>query len=406
MIFDARLTSDAFFDNPHAVYHQLRAEAPVYWSEAWAAWVLTRYDDSHAVVGNHAQFSSADRVTYLLDQLPQAQQAGAQSVREHYSRGLAHSDPPGHTRLRAMVQKVFTPRNIGKYRQTITQVTNDLLDAMQGEETADLVADFAYPLPAVIISTMLGVPREDIHLLRDWADAINGLFALGGKIDVAAIEAAKVSLNEMCAYLDVMVNTRKQSPTEDIIGILVREEDEQGRLTVGELVSTAVTLFVAGHETTTNLLANGLWLLLDHPDQLAKLRATPDLINNAIEEMLRYEPSVPRGWRITREAVTLRGKTIPAGAMVFPMFAAANRDPAHFPQPDVFDIQRDFGNKHLAFGYGIHYCVGAPLARLEASIALPILLERLPNLQRTDAPIVWKRDIAIRSMQRLPVTIA
>jgi len=401
--FDAQLTSDAFFADPYTVYRKMREEAPVYWCEAWGAWVLTRYDDVMFTLRGSDLFSSAGRVTYLLRQLPSPARQQIAALERHYDIGLAHSDPPDHTRLRTILTGVFTPRMIAERRARIAEVVDELIDRVQDAGRMDVIADFAYPLPATIIAEMIGAPRQDIGLFREWAVAINRLFERGGRVTEASARAAQDSLYVMRDYILEMVRERQRQPQDDLLGRLVAAESDADRLNVDELVSTAVTFFVAGHETTTNLIGNGALALLQHPDQRRLLRENPALMADTIEEMLRYDPSVPRGWRIAREDVTLDGQTIAAGSLVFPILAAANRDPLHFLEPDRFDIQRA-QDRHVAFGYGIHFCLGAPLARLEGAVALEALFRRLPEMQLDDSPLSWRHDIAIRSLNSLPVT--
>jgi len=399
--FDTALTSAHFFKDPYPLYHQLRAEAPVYWCEAWGAWVLTRYADVMAVLRDADRFSSAGRVGYLLQQLPAPARQQVTALERHYTIGLAHTDPPDHTRLRGLLNKVFTPRMVAAWRGRVQQVVDELVDQVVEHRHMDLISDLAYPLPATIIAEMIGAPQGDIGLFRDWAVAINRLFEKGGRIEEAAAHAAQDSLYEMREYTVKLAAIKRNAPADDILSRLVAADDAD-KLTVDEMVSTCVTLFVAGHETTTNLIGNGMLALLQHPDQMAVLRAEPALIDNAVEEMLRYDPSVPRGWRIAKAAVEIGGQTINKGALVFPILAAANRDPAQFPDPDRFDVRRE-GTKHIAFGYGIHFCLGAPLARLEGAVAVNRLLERLPNLRLDADQLTWRHDVAIRSLERLPV---
>jgi hypothetical protein len=402
--FDHQLAALEFYADPHPVFHQLREQAPVYWSEAWGAWLLTRYDDVSAVLRQADRFSSAGRVRYLLEQLPSETRRQVSAVERHYEIGLAHSDPPDHTRLRALLNRVFTPRMIEERRPRIQRVVDDLLDQIADNGQMDIIADFAYPLPATIIAEMIGAPSSDIALFRQWATDVNRLFELGGRIEASSAQALQTSLQGMKAYIAGLVAERQRQPQDDILGRLVAAEEQADKLTLDELASTAVTFFVAGHETTTNLIGNGLLALLRHPDQLAELRDNPALINSAVEEMLRYDPSVPRGWRIATQDVEMRGKTIRKGALLFPILSAANRDPEHFPDPDRFDIRRQ-PNRHLAFGYGIHFCLGAPLARLEAEVAVNTILRRFPDIQLADAPLTWRRDIAIRSLNALNVVL-
>lgn len=402
--FDAQLTSDAFFAEPYTIYRDLREQAPIYWCEAWGAWVLTRYDDVMFTLRRSDLFSSAGRVKYLLRQLPSPARQQIAALERHYDIGLAHSDPPDHTRLRMILTSVFTPRMIAERRARIAEVVDELIDRALDAGHMDVIADFAYPLPATIIAEMIGAPRRDIGLFREWAVAINRLFERGGRITETSARAAQDSLYVMRDYILEMVRERQRQPQDDLLGRLVAAESEADRLSVDELVSTAVTFFVAGHETTTNLIGNGALALLQHPDQRQLLREDPALMPDAIEEMLRYDPSVPRGWRIAREDVTIDGQTIDRGALVFPILAAANRDPAHFPDPDRFDIRR-VQDRHVAFGYGIHFCLGAPLARLEGAIALEALFRRLPEMQLDGSPLSWRHDVAIRSLNSLPVTV-
>jgi hypothetical protein len=401
--FDQILTSDDFYQDPHTVFHQLRQHTPVYWSDGWGAWVLTRYDDVMQVLRQTELFSSAGRVTYLLQQLPADVRAQVVHLERHYEIGLAHSDPPDHTRLRGLLNRVFTPRMVETWRPRIEAVVQELIDEAKTSGDVDIIRDLAYPLPATIIAEMIGASPEDIPLFRDWAADINRLFALGGRISAAAAQQAQDSLYVMRDYITGLVEARRSQPADDIIGRLVAAETDGEKLTINELVSTCVTLFVAGHETTTNLIGNGMFLLLSHPEVMRRLRNEPGLIESAVEEVLRCEPSVPRTWRIAREDTVIGTQHIHAGAMVFPILSAANRDPAYFDNPDQFDIRRK-QNKHLAFGYGIHFCLGAPLARVEGAIAIDALLQQFPNIELAHEP-TWHKDIAIRSLNSLKVRL-
>lgn len=396
--FDELLGTEAFHENPHSAFHQMRQNAPIYWSNAWKAWVLTRYEDVIAVLRQVDKFSNAGRVSYLLQNLDNDVRQQLTHLEQHYEIGLAHSDPPDHTRLRALLNRVFTPRMVETWRPRIETVTNQLIDTMLEQEQPDIIRDVAYPLPATIIAEMIGTSPEDIPLFRDWAVSINRLFELGGRISEKAAREAQDSLYTMREYIMKLVENRRKNPQDDIVGRLVSAEE---KLSMNELVSTCVTLFVAGHETTTNLISNGMYLLLKHPEQMQLLKDNPNLIESAVEEILRYEPSVPRAWRIAKQDVSIGSETIKAGSLIFPILSAANRDPEHFPHPDVFDIQRN-NKKQLAFGYGIHFCLGAPLARVEGAIALKTLIQRLPAMQLANEPR-WRPDVAIRSLDKLEI---
>jgi len=400
--FDAALVSSDFYDDPHSLFHRMREEAPVYWSEAWQAWVLTRYDDVIRVLRDAAGFSSAGRVSYLLESLPPAARQQVTALERHYNTGIAHTDPPDHTRLRGLLNHIFTPRMVAHWEARVETVTHELIDKAAAGDEFDIISDIAYPLPATIIAEMIGAPNQDIALFRNWAVAINRLFERGGKVQASAVYDAQHNLGVMREYISDLAQAKRQLPADDILSRLIDTEIEQ--LSMDEIVSTCVTLFVAGHETTTNLIGNGMLALLQHPDQLQYLRTHPEAIDKTIEEMLRYEPSVPRGWRITKMDAEVGGETLRAGSLVFPMLAAANRDPAHFTQPDRFDITRT-QNRHLAFGYGIHFCLGAPLARLEGKVAINTLLARLPHLELATAKPIWRPDMAVRSLESLPVNL-
>ncbi len=402
--FDDSLQSDSFFQNPYPIYQTLREEAPVYWCEAWGAWVVTRYEDVTAVLRQSDAFSSAGRVKYLLRQLPPQAHEHIIALERHYDIGLAHTDPPDHTRLRSLLTKAFTPRVIEDYRPRIERVANELIDEALAKGSLDIIHDIAYPLPATIIAELIGAPSEDIGLFREWAVAINQLFEKGGRVTEASAKLAQDSLFTMRDYIIGMVEERQRTLKNDILGRLVSAKSDEEKLTINELVSTVVTLFVAGHETTTNLIGNGMLSLLQHPEQWRALQDSPKSIGVAIEEILRYEPSVPRAWRIAKQDVQIGDQTIPQGELVFAMLSSANRDPNIFTNPDTFDINRT-QNRHVAFGYGIHFCIGAPLARTEGAIAINAMLRRLPNLQLTGEELKWRHDIAIRSLEALPVRL-
>ena len=403
MSLDTQLASPQFFQDPHTVLHQLRQQAPVFWSESWGVWVLTRYDDVVATLKSHAEFVNFGRVTHLIKQLPDEAAEAKAALLFHYETGLAHTDPPVHTRLRSLLTRAFTPRMVANWTGRIEEVVDELIRELRTQGEFDLLQAFAYPLPATIIGEMLGVPAGDVHLFQGWALAINQLFEKGGRMTVRSATNAYTNLKQMRAYIGDLVADRRQRPTDDVIGNLVKIEAAGERLSLDELVSTVVTFFVAGHDTTTNLISNGVHLMLGEADVWAGLGSRPAQTRAAVEEILRLEPSVPRMWRIAARDVVLRGERIRPGQMVFPMLSAANRDPGHFPDPDRFSLERE-NMKHVAFGFGIHYCIGAPLARLEGAIALGKLASAFPNLQLTAAPR-WTEDIAIRRLETLPVRI-
>jgi cytochrome P450 len=399
---DAHLTSSDFFVDPYPTYARLRAETPIFWSEAWGGWVFTRYADVTAILRDPERFSSAGRISYLLAQLPAEERRRAELLERHYAVGLAHSDPPDHTRLRTLLNRFFTPRHLEGLRPRIHALVDEMLERVAPAGHMDVIADLAYPLPAIVVMEMIGAPGEDRDLFRDWANGINRLFAAGGRTSLEAVEGALQTLAEIRAYIADLARARRQTPRQDLISLLVHAGEDE-RLSEGELLATCVTLFVAGHETTTHLIGNGLLALLRHPDQLEALRANPDLAPAAVEELLRYDTPVQRGWRMARQDVTIGGQAIPMGALLLPMIGSAHRDPAQFTDPERLEITRR-DNRHLGFGYGIHFCLGAPLARLEVPAALNGLLHRFPNLRLDEQrPQEWRHDIALRGVESLPV---
>ena len=402
--FDPLLGSPEFFENPYPVYRRLRDDAPVYWSTAWNAWVLTRHADVVAIHRDPKTFSSHGRVSAQLDRLPEPARSEVGLLRRHYSVGLTHSDPPDHTRLRALVSKSFAPSLIESLRPKFEAMTAELLDAVDGAQSFDVMASLAYPLPATIIAVMLGAPASDRDLLRKWAFDVNNLHARPGQPDPEITLATQRGLADFRAYLADLIEDHRRHPQVDVLSHLMAAREQGDALSDDELVSTCVTLFVAGHETTTHALCNGLIALLRHPAQLAQLKAEPARLSEALEELLRFDTSVQRSARRVTQDVEIGGQRLQAGQIVLGMIGAANHDPALCAEPDTLDINRP-AVKHSAFGFGIHFCLGAPLARMEIPIALRQLLARFPNLAFDPArPPRWRRDVALRGVDALWVS--
>ena len=400
---DRSLVSPAFYDDPYPTYRHLRLYDPVHRSESVGAWMLTRYDDVLATLRDPGAFSSQGRMLAALAHITPEARARLRPLEEHFSVGLISADPPDHRRLRTLVTAAFTPRVVEALRPRIQVLVDELLDAALGRGEVDLIRDVAYPLPATVIAELLGAPAEDRDRFKGWSDGIMA-FQGTGRVTEATFDRAQASLLEMRAFLGALLERRRHTPSDDLLGRLVEAEAEGDRLTEAELLTLCVTLLTAGHETTTNLIGNGMLTLLRHPDQLRRLREDPGLMPAAVEEVLRFESPLQRNPRRVVRDVELGGKLLRRGDLVLQILGAANRDPAQFDQPDRFDIARQ-GNRHVAFGFGIHFCVGAPLARLEAPIAIGSMVRRFPALALAGAGVTWQEHGLLRALTELPVTL-
>ncbi len=400
---EQQLTSDAFFQDPYPIYAEMRATDPVHWSEANGGWMVTRYDDVLATVRDLARFSSCGRNTSAFDRLPGEVSERVRPLRDHFSVGLINSDPPDHTRMRGLINKAFTPRVVEQLRPRVQFLVDGLLEAVEerGDGRMDVIRDLAFPLPAMVIAEVLGAPPEDRDRFKIWTVGILKFQGTGSILPETA-EESQAHLLEMRAFLADLADRRRRAPRDDLMSQLVAAEAEGDRLSESELLSTCVTLLTAGHETTTNLIGNGLLTLLRHPNQLALLRKHPDLMPSAIEELLRFESPLQRNPRRVAVDTELDGKRLRRGDYVMQVLGSANRDPNQFPDPDRLDITRQ-PNRHVAFGFGVHFCLGAPLARLEAPIALAAILGRFPGLAlATDCP-QWQRHGLLRGLASLPM---
>ena len=398
---DELLTSPEFYRDPYPAYHRLRAEDPVHWSDAWGGWVLTRYDDIEKVFRDFRHFTKTGHVTKALDDLPQDVLAKIGPLRENFSVGLPATDPPEHTRLRARVSKAFTPAVIESMGGRIQAVVDGLIDTVAHKGEMDLIADFAFPLPAIVVAEMLGFPTEDLHQIKAWCDGIVS-FHGSGRVDPQRVLKSNQALVEIRDWLRRLFEERRRQPQDDLLSRLVAVKEEGEMFTETELVATCITLLTAGHETTTGLITNGMLALLHHPEQRKLLEENPDLIESAVDEFLRYDPPFQRTWRLTTEDVEMRGKRIHKDQVVSQMLGAAGRDPERFPDPDRFDITRQ-DTSHLAFGFGVHYCLGAVLAHREAEIAIPALLRRLRDLKMAVDEPEWKANITFHMPESLPL---
>ncbi|WP_308257785.1 cytochrome P450 [Pseudonocardia lacus] len=397
-LLDPRAVAD-----PYPLLAALREHDPVHWSARYRSWFVTRFDDVSAALRD-PRFSS-DRISpYRRARLdgPDADPAlrAAFGVLEDW---MVFKDPPDHTRLRKLLSRAFTPRAVERTRPRVVELTDELLDAVLRRATGrvDLIRDFAYPLTASVTAELLGVPRADQDRFKDWSDRITGL-VFGGLTDAGRHAAGAAGMAELTDYLGRLVEQHEREPADDLLSALISARDDRDSLSHDEVIATGVLLLFAGHETTTNLIGSGVLALLRHPAQRALLDADPGLLGGAVEEVLRFDGPAKTVARLMAEDVELGGRRLLRGQRVFLCPSAANRDPAVFAEPDAFDITRRNG-RQLGFGVGLHYCLGAPLARLEASIAIPRVLERLPGLRFRDEAPHWAPVLLSRGLERLPL---
>ena len=397
------LASPAFKADPYPFYARLRAEepvCPVVLPDKQIVWLVTRYDDV-AMVLKDDRFAK-DRLKALPpEQL--AKQPWVPAQFKPLTRNMLDVDLPDHTRLRALVQKAFTPRVIEQVRERIQKLTEELLDRAVERGGMDLVRDYALPIPTTIIAEMLGVPVEDRHKFHRWSRVIVQSNPSGWRM-VRGIPNVWMFLR----YIRKLVKARRARPQEDLVSDLVQVEEAGDQLSEDELLAMIFLLLIAGHETTVNLIGNGSLALLEHPDQMEKLRDDPALIKSAVEELLRHSgPLETATERFAREDATVADVKIPHGALVYAVLASANRDEQQFADPEAVDITRE-PNRHLAFGLGVHYCLGAPLARLEGQIAIDALLRRVSDLRLAVAPeaLRWRRGLVLRGLETLPVQLS
>ncbi|MFG2617375.1 cytochrome P450 [Streptomyces sp. NPDC048507] len=393
-VVDITSAAGNFDADPYSYYAALRAAGPVHRVGAGspdevACWIVVGYEEARQAL-NHPALRKDWRNAGLF---PEIEPTAANS-------NMLEADPPHHTRLRRLVAREFTARRVEGLRPRVEEVTGELLDAMAArpERTADLIKELAFPLPMTVICELLGVPDLDRDRFRGWSNAV--VTPVPGVVGNEAHQ-------QLSGYLGELIALKAKAPGEDLLSALIRTRDEDGdSLSPDELIGMAFLLLVAGHETTVNLISNGVRALLAHPGQLAALRADPDgLLDGAVEEMLRYDGPVQNStYRHAATDVEIGGTVIPAGAVVLVSLAGADRDPGRFADPDVFDIRRA-PQGHLAFGHGLHFCLGAPLARMEGRIALRRLLERFPALEQDpDAgPPQWLPGSLMRGVSRLPV---
>jgi len=393
-------TDSATRRNPFPLYEALQEHDPVHWSESLRAWVVTRYDDSRQVAMSSAM--SSDRLTPFYDSLKDERRDILSGVMRYMSLWLVFKAPPEHTRLRRLLNAVFTPALVASLEPQIRSTVHHILEQVDAGAEVEFMQDIAVLLPAYVILDMLGVPRADFSLLKVWSDDLRLFIGIArGQAD--RYQRAREGADHMSAYFRGLIAQRRVLPGQDVISLMMAARDaDGGALTEDELVATCMLVLFGGHETTTNLLGNAVVALLDHPEQLQRLRNEPMLIVPAVEEFLRYDGPSNSIARVVAREHELGGKTLRAGERVFAMINAANRDPRQFAQPHALDITRS-PNRHLTFGQGLHFCLGAPLARLETRVCIGELVARYPGMRYGQGQVDWIDALIMRGPSQLPM---
>lgn len=366
--------------DPYPLYDELRRKDPVHRMRLLDAWVLTNYEDVDMVLRDHRRFGNEGRDFGYIPYI-----------------SMLDLDPPAHTRIRGLVSQGFTPRSVAALEPRIRQRVDELLDALEGKDRIDLIQDFAFPLPIIVIAELLGIPPEDREQFNEWSNVVS--LTVDPLLNETQIRQVRQTIEELFDYFDGVAAARRENPQDDLVSVLANAEEDGERLSREDLLINLVLFLAAGNETTRNLVGNGTLALLRHPDQLQRLRANPGLLDTAIDELLRYDSPVQLDSRIAREPLEIGGKKIKPGQRALCVLGAANRDPAAFPEPDNLDIGREAAN-HLAFGRGIHYCLGAPLAKLEGRIAFEALLSRYQSLALAEEPR-YRDQVTLRGLEAL-----
>jgi cytochrome P450 len=402
MSIDYRPDDPAFLADPFPLYARLQDEDPAHWSPRLKAWVLTRYQDVKGVFLDRE--ISSDRLRPFFASLPGAEASRICDIIRYLSLWMVFRDPPEHTRLRRLTGKVFNARSMHAMRERIASLCGWLLDEIGEREQFDFIRDFAGPLPALVIMDMLGVPRSDLARVKRMSDDM-ALFIGSSRAQPGKYDVAESATAEMAVFFRGLIASRRAEPRDDLLTQLVQLEDEGDRLTEDELVATCILLLFAGHETTTNHIANGLLSLIRFPEEMRALRDEPGLAPAAVEELLRYDGPSGAQVRVVRREHVLHGKTLRPGERVFIMLNAANRDPRAYPDPHRLVLRRD-GVPHLTFGFGTHICLGFPLARLEGQLSLPAVLARWRRIELSPEPLQWLDSMVFRGMNAMPVRVA
>jgi cytochrome P450 len=396
-------TDPAVRRDPYPTFARLQDEDPVHWSPALRTWVVTRYDDVRdvAMSGDLSPNRLKPFYASLKDEHRRSMLA---EVMRYLSVWLVFRDPPEHTRLRRLLNGVVNPRVVAGMRPAVRRVVDEVLDRVHGRDTFDFASEVAALVPAWVILDMLGIPRDRFDEIKGWSDDIRAFIGTS-RAEPARYERVQRGTHAMAAFFREQIALRRAEPGDDVISRMISATDEAGTLSEDELVGTCILMLFGGHETTTSLLTNAVNALLDHPDQLARLRDEPGLIDSAVEEFLRYDGPSNSIARVVAHEHEIGGRVLKPGERVYAMVAAANRDPRQFADPQALDLGRN-PNRHLTFGSGIHFCLGAPLARLEGQACVAAVLERFPTLARGDGDTEWLDAMVMRGMTRLPLRVA
>jgi len=388
-------------NDPIPVLRSLQDHAPVYWCEALRGWVITRYDDAKAVLRN--EDFSADRITPFYNAQPPQRQAQIEQLIRYLNTWVAFRDPPEHTRLRKLMKTVFTPETVVGQRPAVEKSVNRLVTRLEGAREFDFIREFAFPLPAMVIMDLLGLPEEDMDDLKEWSNQMQ-LFIGSATTSPQKYDLAEAGATAMAAYFREAIRDREQRPGNDLISQLMALREVDDALSEDEVIGTCMLFLFGGHETTTNLIGNGVRVLLEHPDERQRLLEDPTLIGGAVEEILRYDGPTGASVRLVRNSHDMHGVHLEAGQRVFVMINAANRDPRAFENPDRVDITRS-PNNHLTFNYGPHFCMGAPLARLEGQVAIGEVLRRLPGITLAAERYDYMDTMIMRGVRSMPVRL-
>ena len=392
-----------FLADPYPFYEGLRGADPVLWMPELfgiGGWIVTGHAACSAALRSK-HFGKEGHKVVAAEKLAAIPQESAE-VAERRKSNMLFRDPPDHTRLRGLVTQAFTPRTIERLRPHIAEIAEDLLSSMAASGEADLIHDYAFPLPIIVIAELLGVSPADRDQFKLWSTDLTGGINLGASIE--DLTRTGRAMEALSAYLTEVIEERRRAPRADLISDLVRVQDAGDQLSMDELLATCRLLLTAGHETTVNLIGNGTLALLRHPEQRAALAADPSRLGHAIEELLRYDSPVQLTVRFAMDDAPLGAHTAKRGDVVILLLGAANRDPAQFAAPARLELGRENAQSHLSFGGGIHYCLGGPLARLEGELAVGALLRRMPDLALAPGEVEWRPHMVLRGPKALPVT--